>query len=73
MYKKDLLRMLKSVPDDAIILVACDEEWNKLNVLYDISKTYVATEHGGEYSAVADEDIDEYEEENLSTAYVLWG
>jgi hypothetical protein len=62
---------LANFPEDLPVLVASDEEGNSFEHLYDVevSKYY---EIDREIQTIHPDDVDEYDQDDLSDAVVLW-
>jgi hypothetical protein len=72
MTKSELISKLESIEGDPVILLAKDEEWDRLDESFGVEPVLAITDMF-EWQAVDKADIDEYEEEQLMNAVVLWG
>lgn len=72
MNKQELIDALNAMEGNPIILIAKDEEWNSVHSLGGIETVRAASDMF-EWHPVHPDDYDEYEDESLADAVVLWG
>lgn len=72
MNKAELIAALEDYDDDTTILIASDEEWNRLSPISEATESSVVTDVF-EWHAIDDSDLIDYEDEQVTSALILWG
>jgi hypothetical protein len=68
----ELIDALSALPEDATVLVASDEEGNRISELYSADTQKFIDYGEGEINLIHPDDEDDYEDDDPSLAVVLW-